>query len=276
MSYDPANLQRLVQQYRSPPPARSSESFGAGFSEREITIGTDVTRTGGWRQLPNCKGKKFVYRRGGSFPGGAFQLRLNGQNMGDIFPGTIITAPFETAEIQMHPRSCRGGKARFTTFANPSDGIVESANDGIYFEPYDLLGSVGLGPDHAAFGATSFVTIAEDTALNTSTQVFDVTGVRKLRVWLDMVSAAAAATTVDLVPKVVVSADAVLTIVDNAMGRISVPDSSSSGEQYRVLSVDIDALVPKTLPQQFLLGFEVRNLLAAARTSVGMCVEAIG
>lgn len=202
------------------------------------------------------------YSPRGSAAGGLLVLDVGGQ-LRDFGPGDKITGPIEKFAVSRHLASAPSGNARLVLLSSAWVDYTSLETDPALAAPVDLLGTSGNVP-----GSTqAFITVAENTdpaGLN-PTGSFDVSGWKKIRVLIDTASAAANATSFDLVPWF--SPNSNTQWFEQGTERISVPDTDTTGGQYRVLVLNVSG--------RGQMYFAVRNLLAAARTGLGFIVQGI-
>lgn len=241
-------------------PERALNEVGA-FDEAVVSLAT--LAAAGEQQLPfNKKGVRLIYRKMGSNPGGRLDF-ISAGRITQLYPGCRVEAPFDGGIMKLGQGSSQVGDALFT--------IVKL--EGYDFrEPYSE-GGAGSVPQSSnifllgsnAGGTITYVTVAENTDPSGAqpTGAFMANGFSGLVLLIDGQSAAANATSFDLIPWFDPNRDG--DWHEQGTQRISVPDSDSSGFRYRVVAYAIQ-------PVNGDVYFSVRNLLAAARTGLNMAV----
>lgn len=236
-----------------------SSSAGSPFSTHRFNLADSGIDTAG--KALKTPGFALLYRREGSAPSGKLRLELGGELV-DFSPGMFIRAEFEQVHVFRGARSGQAGFANLVVFTSP-DATLEELYDtvpGEPFEPVDLLGSSTAG---------TFITVAEDTQPSGAAPAGSwlASGWRRFRVLIDGESAAANATSFDLIPWVRDPNSGIW--FEQGTARIGVPDSAGTGYRYRELILEVE-------PAEGLMFLEIRNLLAAGRTGLGFIVQGIG
>ena len=210
-----------------------------------------------------------------SHPGARLQLDINGE-WKSFSPGDRFRFPFKDLTVRLGLGSVllAPQKAYLLVALHP-DAWPEESNilAGQGRMPIDLLGETyqdqNLG---ATFGQVkTFVTVAEDTDPTLlaygSAGTFEGQGFKKLRVLINGLTNGGNATSFDLIPWYLAGGWGGQALWhEQGTERISVPDSDSSGQQYRVLVVPWAGGVGY---------FSIRNLLATLRTGLGLCIQGI-
>lgn len=250
----------IIRQQGDSPPVDLSQ--GSPFLDFPYDLAT--INTAGVAGVPADEfgGVKVIYRREGSAPGG----RLNFVSAGRVtrlYPGCWFKAPVNGGVLQIAENSATVGTALFTIIKNEGYDFREPPYDVQPASPTSLLGSVD------AAGTFTFVTVAENTDPSGSaapTGSFNVTGFKRIRLLINTLSAAANATSFDLIPW-----SNPTPTVDNwfeqGTQRVSVPDTDATGGLLRVVTFDVAG--------RGLMYFSIRNLLAAARTGLNFMVQGI-
>jgi hypothetical protein len=251
------------------------------------------------RPTPEFKGCAVVFRREGSHPGARFDYVSNGK-LRSIFPGCKFRAPLDGGTLYLSGVKQRSGSL-YTMNGNDigalcsTDGLTTRANLSPFLTPVarftvirddkydfdDVKFSVAQSPGmmllgQAAFDSSSgaplfsFTTIAKNTDPSIQPNAggqngaFEVTGFKRLRVLIDTLSAAANATSFDLVPWTNQFPDA-SNWFEQGTARITVPDTNTTAGRFRTVSIDLDG-------GYGFMYLAVYNLLAAGRTGLGMVV----
>lgn len=248
---------RIQRRRESLSPVQASD--GLPFMQRSIDLSEAGVDTAG-KNL-RVPGFALLYRREGSAPGGKLKLSLGGDFV-DFCPGMFIRATFDQVTVIRAARGAQAGFAQLVVFTDP-DATLEELYDvipGEPFEPVDLLGSSVAG---------TFVAVTEDTQPSGAAPAGSwlATGWRRFRVLIDGTTAAAAATSFDLIPWVRDPNSGIW--FEQGVQRIGVPDSGATGYRYR-------EVILETEPAEGLMYLEIRNLLAAGRTGLGYIVQGIG
>lgn len=189
-------------------------------------------------------------------------------------PGDRLRFPFTNFTVKLNSWSASITPAKayllvsLTPESWPEEALLTAWQGQV---PIDLLGSSVERPFGGA-SAYTFVSITEDTdpTLLTYGQqgTFEAHGFKRLQVICDTNSGGANATSFDLVPWYFLGGSAgSLGWSEQGTERIAVPDTDTSGGRYRILTVPVSG--------RGLMYFAVRNLLAAARTSIGLVVRGI-
>lgn len=224
--------------------------------------------------MVNAIGYGLIFLKRGSHPGVVLQLEVGGA-VKSFAPGDRFDGYFEKFKLFFNDNSAIGQQEapiRFAVLQHPQANLIEAA-DATPERPIDLLGT--FDPNGYP---TNYVTLTEDTPPDgsttfASTGVIEVKGFKYLRIFIDGDSAGGNATSFDLVPW----ACSTRSFVDTALAsykwheqsdaRISVPDSSPSGGQYRMVTVPVVG--------DWLMYFEIENLLAAGRTGLRFAVQGL-
>jgi hypothetical protein len=218
-------------------------------------------------------GEKLIYQQAGSHPGGMLRIDLGSGELQDIAPGTKITTPFPSVNVRLSPSSIRAGNARLVIFSDPADDIVEPAF--VRPPPPVFLSSTAVGDG-------SF-TIPENVQPTTVDDIWDVTGWRRLRVFVDG-GAANTLTTVTLIPWFYLPwlKGTTAKLFEQGLGTIALPDSGATGYRYRVFELDLVGMVataaydPNNLtPSAVFMSLEIRDLLPAAATQLILYVYGV-
>lgn len=253
------NISRLVRRF--------APEYEGGLSRANPNL-SDLSLTE-WRPLNGIKGERLLYRRAGSSPGGALELRLDGREVGVITPGTQIHFPFTKLEARLTPWSARAGACSLITFLDPFHTISEVDSLDSVPVPVSLVGSKN------ALGIITFQAVAENgQPSGAQTGSFSIAGYKQLRIWLDG-QAANTMTSVTLIPWFTLDSDDGVWAEDG-QSILNVPDSQGSAYRYRVFTMNLNPIVVTTPQQDPRMFLEVRALLPAAQTQIGMFVEGIG
>jgi hypothetical protein len=254
-----ADTSIVRQQGDSPPIDLSS---GSPFLDVPYDLATISAAGSVGVPASNFNGVKVLYRREGSAAGGRLNF-ISAGRVTRIYPGCWFTAPVTGGVLQIADNSTNVGTALFTIIKNEGYDFREPPYDVQPATPTVLLGAID------AAGTVTYVTVAENTDPTGSaapTGSFNVTGFKRIRLLINTLSAAANATSFDLIPWVNPTPG-----VDNwfeqGTQRVSVPDTDSTGGLLRVVSFDVAG--------RGLMYFSIRNLLAAARTGLNFCVQGI-
>lgn len=228
------------------------------LTDAKVAAGVEMKATQGW-------GMRML--RHGSNPGARLELSFGNNKATEFWaPGQVVRGGFSTASVKRAKNSARVGKATIALFSEEFSDLSEDLLI-TALGPVDLLGGVG-GDNNDVL---TFVTIAEDTDPNAAyasqTGAFDGSGWELLRVLIDGQSAAANFTTADLVAWFNPSWTGTTWFECGYDGRYSIPDTDTSGGRYRCLNVPWAG--------RGVGCFSVRNLLAAARTGLGLIVQGI-
>jgi hypothetical protein len=197
----------------------------------------------------------------GSHPGARVRLKMNSNGGGipNFAVGRRARGAFGSFTVEPETGCPAVGKLNLLVMRSPVSDFDEGMEQGLS-QPVQLLGSQATG------GALNFVTVAKDTDPSGATPVgsFQIDGCSKLSVLVDGLSAAANATTFDLVPWSS-RQDSGNTWCEQGTQRVSVPDSDTSGTRYRLVTFGCQG--------KGLMYFAVRNLQGVARTGLGFYVE---
>lgn len=226
------------------------------------------------KEIPGT-GYGVIFLAKSSHPGAMLELDINGK-WSTFSPGDRLRFPFQSLTIRLGYASPIGAAAKAYLLVSTSpEAWPEESN--LFANqvrlPVDLLGET-YSSEHVG-GAfqqpKTWVTIAEDTDPTLlaygSAGTFEAHGFTRLRVLIDMLSNGANGLTCDLVPWYWAGGYAAGSWMEQGTERISVPDSDTSGRQYRVLTVPVAG--------RGLMYFAIRNLTAAARTGVGLVIQGI-
>lgn len=201
-----------------------------------------------------------VYLQRGSHPGALLELDCGG-TIENFAPGDRVRASFSSVKIRRLPGSSQTGFARILVLLDPTVDYQEA-------EILDAAQPVALLGTFDDTGAPSqYITVTEDTDPTGSglASAFDISGWNQIEVWMDGNSAAANATSWDVVPW-----------CDPAYGgnwheqgtaRLAIPDTDTTGGRFRMFTMSVAG--------RGRMAFAVRNLLAAARTGVGFAIRGI-
>lgn len=234
-----------------------------GFAVVPIALASSAFQRQG--VLVNQTGYGFHVLRRSSPAGVRLNVKVGGetQYMG---PGDVIRGKFEGLQIQQGQGSVLAGTAYCLVELNPQGRFEQSpAAAGDVSAPQVLLGSMD------SLGAITFsAEQAENTdpsgAASGIVTAFDVTGYSKLQLMIDTLSAAANATSFDLIPWWQTKGGSTVWF-EQGTERISVPDTDTSGGRYRIVELPLDGGAGY-------MYFSIRNLLATART--GLSFFAVG
>ena len=236
---------------------RSPIDKGGGFAVEDVDLSSTVVVTGKTIER-TCYG--LYYSPRGSAAGGLLTVNIGG-DLKEFGPGDRITGWIERFDVKRHANSVTTGTARLVMLASPWVDIETFPGATAPGTATDVLGTF------PTTGALTFVTVAEDTdpvGLN-PTGAFSISGFSKIRVLIDTLSAAANATSFDLVPWFSPNSDS--NWFEQGTERVSVPDTDVSGGRFRVLTFNVAG--------RGQMYFAVRNLLAAGRTGLGFIVQGI-
>lgn len=250
----------VVRQAGEAPPVDMSS--GSPFLDIPFDLATINTAGAAGVPASSFNGVKVLYRREGSAAGGRLNF-ISAGRVTRIYPGCWFKAPVTGGSLQIADNSTTVGTALFTIIKNEGYDFREPPYDVQPATPTVLLGTV------AADGAVTYVTVAENTDPTGSanpTGSFNVTGFSKIRLLINTLTAAANATSFDLIPWSNPTPG-----IDNwfeqGTQRVSVPDTDTTGGLLRVVTFDVAG--------RGLMYFSIRNLLAAARTGLNFCVQGI-
>lgn len=207
------------------------------------------------------EGYGLVFLKRGSSPGAMFELKVGG-TLKQFGPGDKFTGYFTQVGLRRAVGSATTGVARIMVLRSPLADFAEC----IELEssaPVPLVGTF----DPTTGRPTAYAPIAEDTDPTGVglASAFDISGWRVIEVFLDGLTNAGNATSFDLVP--FVDPAYLGDWHEQGTGRISVPDSDTSGFRFRHVVVNVDG--------RGLMAYAVRNLLAAARTGLGIAVRGV-
>lgn len=202
-------------------------------------------------------GFALIYRRGGqSSPAGRVTVNMGGEFQ-NLEPGDRLDGYFEGFQVKRGDDSAAVGKAELVIITDRDADFIEPIEKNVpSADAAKLLGNVDTG---------TFVTLAEDTQPSgTPANQFDTTGWKKIRVYVDG-QAANTMTSADFIPW---NKDAASRWNEQGEAMKSIPDSASSGYRYRSFVFELE-------PKSGVMAFELRNLLPAGQTQVGIIVEGI-
>lgn len=200
----------------------------------------------------------------GSNPGARLELNINGRPIDNAFaPGKMVAGGFKNFRLKRALGSARIGKAVIAVASSPLAWAAEDLASDPATGPVVLLGALDANGRPSAY-----VSVTEDTdpSSGSAPGAFDISGWKNVAVLIDGASAAGNFTTAD----VVFFADPAYSDdwhEEGTYGRVSIPDADTSGFRYR----------------SFIKGCRgrgrecpaVRNLLAAARTSLGFLIVGV-
>lgn len=236
---------------------RAPVDKGGGFATEDLDLSTAQV-IGGKTIERTCYG--LYYSPRGSAAGGLLVVNVGG-DLKEFGPGDRITGWIERFDVKRHASSVTTGTARLVMLSSPWVDIETFANATAPGTATDVLGTF------PTTGALTFITVAEDTdpvGVNPAGS-FSISGFSKIRVLIDTLSAAANATSFDLVPWFSPNNDA--NWFEQGTERVSVPDTDVTGGRYRVLTFNVAG--------RGQMYFAIRNLLAAARTGLRFIVQGI-
>lgn len=205
-----------------------------------------------------------IYLRRGSNPGGLLELTVGGK-LQSFGPGDVYRGPFTDLNLKRAAGSATTGYARLLVLRHPLADYKENLDNAQQPQPITLLGTVNDDGSPA-----TFVTVTEDTDPTGAnpTGSFDATGFEYLRVLMDTRSGGTDATTFDVVFWFTPVVGGTTWFECGYDGRYSIPDvDAGAAGRYRSF------IVPWRGRGQGAVA--VRNLLAAARTSVGFIIQGI-
>lgn len=250
----------IVRQQGDSPPQSLSE--GSPFLDVPFDLATIAAATNVGIPANGFNGAKVLYRREGSSAGGRINFVSAGR-VTRLYPGCWFKAPVTGGTLQIADNSTNVGTALFTVIKNEGYDFREPPYDVQPATPTVLLGAVD-----PASGTITYVTVAEDTDPASAAPVgsFNITGFSRIRVLINTLSAAANATSFDLIPWTNPT-PGFNNWFEQGTQRISVPDTDVTGGLLRVVTFDVAG--------RGLMYFSIRNLLAAARTGLNFCVQGI-
>ncbi len=286
-----ANLSQLIQQARvadaaRPMAARTQQLLGVTEFEVELRANSNSTHVAQYQDFKAIQGSKLLLRRT-STPGIAVDLDVAGGSLTRMVPGTRLVHPISDLRVKKSLGS-KPGYARFAVFSDPAADLIEPETL-IHSEPVTLLGGMGGGSS-----TLTFMTIAENTQPtgvaggSENDNFFAVQGWKKLRVFVDG-GAANTATSFTIIPwfgfswngGVDQGLSGVYTWFENGRGAFNVADSVASAYRYRVFSIDLSphfellrGAVPD-LSDEVYMFLEIRNLLPAGATGLGLIVQGV-
>lgn len=231
-------------------------TFGDGLDLSDAAL----TQKGGYSV--NETGYGVVFLRRGSHPGARLKLNIGGE-LRSFAPGDSLYGYFEELKLERGDNSATSGPYLLAIIRHPSARYVESPASVATLPPVTLLGT--FGPTGVP---TAYTTVAEDTDPSGAapTGAFDVSGFSAIRVFVDTNSGGGNATSFDLVPWYNPSQTAA-GWHEQGTERVAVPDTDTTGGQYRVVVFNVTGTGRMYL--------SIRNLLAAGRTGLGFAVQGI-
>lgn len=227
----------------------------------EIPVDLAALAAAGSAGLPFAHtGKKLIFRKMGSNPGARLVFRSAGR-LTQFYPGCRMEAPFEGGTLILDDGSSVVGTALFTIVKLEGYDFIEPPNSTNVPQSTNifLLGS------NSAAKVITYIPVTEDTDPSgvAPTGSFTVNGFTGLVILIDGNTAGGNATSFDLVPWYDPNRDG--DWHEQGTERISVPDSDTSGQRYRVIAIRIQNAIGD-------MYFAIRNLLAAGRTGLGEAV----
>lgn len=205
-----------------------------------------------------------MFLRRGSHPGGLLTVHCGG-DVQTFGPGDrILTGgQFENMRIERAPGSARSGTVYLLVLKRPGVDMTEAA------EIAQTLPVALIGTFDANGNPTTYVPVTEDTDPSgtgfAALAAIDISGWRTIEVFMDGQSAAGNATSWELVPFVDPGYQGAWH--EQGVMRQGIPDSDASGFRFRHFILNVSG--------RGMLAFAVRNLQAAARTSVGFAMRGV-
>lgn len=252
-------FKRELEEAKVAPPGPNSMNEVGAFHDVPVNLAT--LAAAGAAGLPfTQKGVKLIYRRMGSNPGGRIDFVSAGR-ITQLYPGCRLEAPFDGGTFVIGQGSSAVGEALFTVvklegydFNEPQGDVNNPTSENTY-----VLGS------SSDAGVITYVGVVEDTDPSGAapTGAFTINGFTGLIILIDGLSAAGNATSFDLVPWYDPNRDG--DWHEQGTERISVPDSDTSGQRYRVVAIKIQNCIGD-------MYFAIRNLLAAGRTGLAFAI----
>lgn len=223
----------------------------------------------GVAQLVGFKTTKAFYAESSLFPPQVAPIDILGNSRTPTF-----VAQGENARPATHTLAYDGQTVNFglgltaTGTTSGATGVIVTDADAGTTGTLELASVTGTWVNDEAItdtGGGAAVVNGVATATASSSTSFIVTGWKRVRVLIDMASGGANATSVDLIPWFREGNSALW--YEQGGERISIPDTALTGGQYRVVTIPVLGIGRMHL--------EIRNLLAAARTSLGFIVQGI-
>lgn len=254
------NIISAAREGRTQPVSLPSIDKGSPFAELRLDLAAAApwAALGGDGHIIGKSGHGLVYRRQGSNPQGRLTIEIGG-DVTELYPGMQLMGRFDAFRVRRASSSGTSGQARLVILERP-DVTYQEPQDavGLPFDPVDLLG---------VSSTNTYIDVAEDTQPSGASPVgsFTFTGFSKLRVLVNTLSDGDNATTFDLIPWFQPANNA--NWFEQGLARISIPDTDVTKYQYRVFTIDVSGSGK--------MYFEIRNLLEAARITLGFIVQGI-
>ncbi len=257
------------------PPSEQQKRINLGKRANVSVVEIDVsTLYLAGNQTFNVAGYGLVFLRKYSNAGVLLDVDAGGV-WGTFGPGDSLKGQFDSFTVSLNYQTCFYGKVYVLVVLTPDGWAAESAEASLNATlPTTLMNGAGVyNLGWGGYSGYNFATITEDvdpTALLIgATGTIQTSGWSRLRLILDTQSGGANATTFDLVPWVGFGNLASTAFwAEQGTERISIPDTDTSGQRYRVVTVPV-------IGRAGAMYFGVRNLQAAARTSIGIIAQGI-
>ncbi len=255
------NTVRMLQEQEN-----ESRALGSGLPFLDVNVDlADTNLTGDGYKLP-ASGVELRYCLEGSSPNGRIDIIGNG-SFSTLSPGQTLRAPLSGLSLKRSTISGTIGTAR----------IIISKNSAALFKEPELSNQMRLTRSVNLLGdPTTYTTIAENTQPSLSTDGWEITGWRKIRVFIDG-QAANTATSLDVTPWFGFFTAGTIRWFSDDLDTMSLPAPAATA-RYRVITIDLNPLVPATLVPsdvQVRMYLEIRNMLPSAQTQLGFAVQGI-
>lgn len=233
-----------------------ADQAGNPFAVVTVDLGSAAFIAGGHQLGSGCK---VMYLADGSTAGGRLELDFGGLAVVPLAPGQWIRTRFRNAVVRRSSLSAVKGLAKLLVMKDSSADFSEDNASKVsqLLTPVDLLGDSKT---------PTFIAVAEDTQPSGAAPVgsFNMTGFKLLRLLIDG-QAANTLTTADIIPW---ARDPDTGLWAEGGGElVAVPDSASSGYRYRSFLMSVRGFG--------LMYPEIRNLLPALQTQLGLIVQGI-